>query len=136
RFSANNSQYVAREDSLIEQNEDRNIGPIVLEFPPPIGPLRSQVFELPKINNQAWVSDFLVTQSIYEGGRMLSAVRSARLINEQAVLAFQSIVADTLLSVSTAYDDVIRAAMQIQVRRDSVTFLRGYLGQTSDKYNA
>ena len=67
---------------------------------------------------------------------MLSAVRSARLINEQAVLDFQSIVADTLLSVSTAYDDVIRSAMQIQVRRDSVTFLRGYLGQTSDKYNA
>jgi hypothetical protein len=64
---------------------------------------------------------------------MLSAVRSARLINEQAVLDFQSIVADTLLSVSTAYDDVIRSAMQIQVRRDSVTFLRGYLGQTSDK---
>ena len=133
---ANNAQYAAREDSLIEQNEHRNFGPVILDFPPPIGPLQSQVFELPKINNQAWYSDAIVTQSIYEGGRMLSAVRSARLINEQAVLAFQSVVADTLLSVSTAYDDVLRAAMQIQVRRDSVTFLRGYLGQTSDKYNA
>src|SRR4029079_10242929 len=116
----NNSEYVAREDSLIEQNEDRNIGPIVLDFPPPIGPLRSQVFELPKINNQAWISDAIVTQSIYEGGRMLSAVRSARLINEQAVLVFQSTVADTLLSVSTAYDDVIRSAINTQFQRDSV----------------
>jgi outer membrane protein TolC len=132
----NNAEYVARNDSLIEQNEDRNVGPIILNLPPPIGPVRSQVFELPKINNQAWFSDFVVTQSIYEGGRLLSAVRSARLINEQAVLAFQSTVADVLLSVSTAYDDVIRAAMQIQVRRDAVTFLRGYLGQTSDKYNS
>jgi outer membrane protein len=132
----NTAQYAAREDSLIEQNEDRNVGPIVLDFPAPIGPLRSQVFELPKINNQAWISDAIVTQSIFEGGRMLSAVRSARLINEQAVLAFQSIVADTLLSVSTAYDDVIRASMQIQVRRDAVTFLQGYLGQTTDKYKA
>src|SRR4026207_155943 len=83
---ANNSQYAAREDSLIEQNEHRNFGPVILDFPPPIGPLQSQVFELPKINNQAWIADAIVTQSIYEGGRMLSAVRSARLINEQAVL--------------------------------------------------
>jgi outer membrane protein TolC len=133
---SNNAEYVAREDSLIEQNEDRNVGPIILDLPPPIGPVQSQVFQLPKINNQSWFSDFGVTQSIYEGGRMLSAVRSARLINEQALLAFQSIVADTLLSVSNAYDDVIRAAMQIQVRTDSVTFLRGYLGQTTDKFNA
>ena len=133
---ANDSQYVAREDSLIEQNEDRNLGPITIDLPPPIGNVRLGQFELPKINNQAWISDAIVTQSIYEGGRMLSAVRSARLINEQAVLVFQSILADTLLSVSTAYDDVIRAAMQIQVRRDAVTFLRGYLGQTTDKYNA
>jgi outer membrane protein TolC len=103
---------------------DRNVGPIIINLPPPIGPVQSQVLELPKINNQSWNSDVVVTQSIYEGGRMLSAVRSARLINEQAVLAFQSIVADTLLSVSTAYDDVFRAAMQIQVQTDAVTFLR------------
>ncbi len=132
----NQAEYLARQDSLIEQNEDRNIGPIVLNLPPPIGTVQTQNFELPKINNQTWSSDFIVTQSIYEGGRMLSAVRSARLINEQAVLAFQSVVADTLLSVSTAYDDVIRAAMQIQVQNDAVTFLRGYLGQTTDKYHS
>jgi outer membrane protein TolC len=133
---ANTSQYVARQDSLIEQNEDRNIGPITLDLPPPIGRVELGEFELPKINNQAWYSDFIVTQSIYEGGRLLSSIRSARLINEQAVLAYQSVVADTLLAVSTAYDDVLRAAMQIQVRSDALTFLRGYLGDTTNKYNA
>ena len=54
---------------------------------------------------------------------MRSAVRSSRLINEQALLNFQSTVADTLLSVSNAYDDVLRGAMQIEVRDASVTFL-------------
>jgi outer membrane protein len=130
------AEYAVRNDSLIETNEDRTIGPITINLPPPIGPIRSQTFTFPKINNQAWISDVRVVQSIYEGGRMLSAVRTARLINEQAVLSFQSTVGDTLLSVSTAYDDVLRAAMQIEVRDASVRFLGGYLGQTSDKYKA
>ena len=95
-----------------------------------------QTLTSPKSNNQAWFSDFVVTQSIYEGGRLLSAVRSARLINEQAVLAYRSTVADTLLSVATAYDDVLRAAMQINVRTDAVTFLGGYLHDTTSKFNA
>ena len=130
------AEYTAREDSLIEQNQDRDVGPITLDLPPPIGTVQSRTFELPKINNQAWASDVRIVQSIYEGGRMLSAVRSARLINEQAVLAFESIVGDTLLSVSIAYDDVLRAAMQIQVRDASVRFLGGYLKETNDKFTA
>jgi outer membrane protein len=109
------AEYAARNDSLIEQNENGR---------------------RPKANNQAWFSDIVVTQSIYEGGRLSSAVRSSRLINEQAVLAYRSIVADTLLSVATAYDDVLRAAMQINVRADAVTFLRGYLHDTTSKFNA
>jgi outer membrane protein len=128
--------YAVRQDSLIEQNENRNIGPVTIDFPPPIGTIQTRTFELPKINNQTWAADIQVVQSIYEGGRLLSAVRSSRLINEQAVLAFESIVADTLLSVSTAYDDVIRANMQIAVRNASVTFLGAYLRQTNDKYTA
>jgi outer membrane protein TolC len=131
-----NATYEVRQDSLIEQNEHPDVGPVTLNFPPPIGPLTSQEFELPKINNQAWAADIRVVQSIYEGGRMLSAVRTSRLLNEQAVLAFDSIVADTLLSVSTAYDDVIRANMQVAVRGASVTFLGAYLHQTNDKYTA
>ncbi|MFL6529572.1 MAG: TolC family protein [Chthoniobacterales bacterium] len=128
--------YNARQDSLIETNEDREFGPVTVDFPPPIGPIQSRTITFPKVNNQAWAADVQITQSIYEGGRLLSALRASRLINEQAVLAYESIVADTLLQVSTAYDDVLRAAMQISVRHDSVVFLGGYLGETTDKFNS
>ena len=129
------AEYTARNDSLIEQNEHPQIGPILLDLPQPIGRVE-QTFTLPKINNQAWFSDFIITQSIYEGGRMLSAVRSARLINHQALLDYESVVADTLLSVATAYDEVLRTAMQISVRTDAVTFLTRYLNDTKLKFDA
>ena len=128
------AQYVARNDSLIEQNENRRLG-ITLDLPQPIGTV-TETLTLPKVNNQSWSSDIVVTQSIYEGGRILSAVRSARLINEQALLSYRSTVADALLSVSAAYDDVLGAAMQINVRTDAVTFLTGYLHDTTAKFNA
>jgi outer membrane protein TolC len=52
------------------------------------------------------------------------------------VLSYRSTVADTLLSVATAYDDVLGAAMQINVRTDAVTFLSGYLHDTTMKFKA
>jgi len=128
------AEYAARNDSLIEQNENRRLG-IALDLPQPIG-RANETLTLPKVNNQAWSSDIVVTQSIYEGGRILSAVRSARLINEQALLSYRSTVADTLLSVATAYDEVLGAAMQVNVRTDAVTFLSGYLHDTTMKFNA
>jgi outer membrane protein TolC len=51
------------------------------------------------------------------------------------VLDYTSTVEDTLLSVSTAYDDVLRAAMQIGVRADEVAFLRSYLHDTTSKFD-
>lgn len=129
------AEYSVRNDSLIEPNQNREIGPIVLDFPQPIGRVEES-FTQPKVNNQAWFSDVLITQSIYEGGRLLSSVRSARLINQQALLDYQSTVADTLLAVSTAYDDTLRSAMQISVRTDAVTFLRGYLHDTTHRFDA
>ncbi len=128
------AEYSARNDSLIEQNKNREVGPIVLELPPPIGHVEES-FTQPKINNQSWFSDVIISQSIYEGGRLLSAGRRARLINEQAFLDYTSTVADTLLTVSTAYDDVLRAAMQIGVRNDAVMFLRSYLHDTTSKFD-
>ncbi len=133
---SHNALYNVRQDSVIEQNQDRNAGAVTFDLPPPFGTVQSQDLILPKVNNQYWTSDIQIVQSIYEGGRMLSAVRTSRLINEQAILTFESIVADTLLSVSTAYDDVQRALMQVAVRDASVVFLSAYLKQTTDKYTA
>src|SRR3989442_14892052 len=65
-----------------------------------------------------WAGNIRVVQSIYEGGRIRSALRSARFIREQAVLEYQTVIADTLLEVRRAYYDVLLAQQQIVVQQD------------------
>ena len=110
--------YLARQDSLIEATATFGGG------------------QSPKANNQFWDADIRIVQSIYEGGRMLSAARSARLIREQAFLVFQSTVADTLLSVANAYDDALRRAKQVEVREQQVKFLTEYRDETKARFDA
>lgn len=126
------SYYVARQDSLIETNQNRKIpeNEIVL---PGIGTVPVGGGELPKINNQAWFGEIRIAQSLYQGGRMLSAIRSSRLLREQSLLQFESTVADTLLAVMNAYDDVLSTAMQVEVRTASVKLLTEYLRITRIK---
>lgn len=132
----NTAGYNVRQDSLIEANQNRDIPPSLITLPPPIGAVEFGGGTSPKLNNQVWDADIRIVQSIYEGGRLLSAVRSSRLINEQALLVFQSLVADSLLAVSNSYDDVLRTAMQVSVRDASVTFFEAYLRDTTEKYKA
>jgi outer membrane protein len=101
--------YSVSQDSLIEANENSTIGPVV--------------------NNQIWSSDVRLVQSIYEGGRMLSALRQTKLIREQAMLDFRTTVADVLLQVRIAYDDAQLAALQIRLRQQSFNLL----GSLSEK---
>jgi outer membrane protein TolC len=72
---------------------------------------------------QNWNSEIRVQQSIYEGGRMTSAFRSAKLTRQQALLNYQTLLADTLLAVRVAYDDVLVAQQQIAVNEASVKLL-------------
>src|ERR1043166_5991174 len=67
----NSAKYALQEDSLIEGNQSL-----------------SSKFVGAGTNNQAWSGDIQVVQSIYEGGRMRSAARSSKLIQEQALLVF------------------------------------------------
>lgn len=130
------ANYSVRQDSLIEQNQNLEIPSKTLNFPAPIGSVDLGGGHLSKTNNQAWDTEIQVVQSIYEGGRMHSAVRSSKLIQEQSVLAFESTVADTLLSVSNAYDDVLRTAKQIEVREAQVKFLTAYRDDTQTRFKA
>lgn len=132
----NTGQYRVIQDSAIEANQNLEIPSNKVDLPAPIGTIQTGGGTLPKVNNQAWGTDIQIVQSIYEGGRIRSAVRSSKLINEQALLAFQSVVADTLLSVSNSYDDVLATEKQVEVRAASVKFLREYLVQTKIKNQA
>jgi outer membrane protein TolC len=134
--------YGVRQDSLIEANRDRTLSPVQVNLPaiPALGLTDSTLSvgggQSAKLNNQSWDADIRIFQSIYEGGRMLSAARSARLIREQALLSFQSTVLDELLSVANAYDDVLRRAKHVEVREQQVKFLADYRDDTKARFDA
>jgi outer membrane protein TolC len=111
--------YNAEQPSLVEQ------------FPLP-APFNS-VVQFPDRN---WNSDIRVQQSIYEGGRMTSALRSAKLTRQQALLNYQTLLADTLLAVRVAYDDVLVAQQQIAVNESSVKLLTHELEDVRRRFQA
>jgi outer membrane protein len=104
---------------------------LVESFPLP-APYNSYV----QIPNQNWNADIKVQQSIYAGGRLTSAYRSAKLTREQALLKYQTTLADTLLSVRTTYDDVLLAAQQVSVHEASVKLLTDELDDIQKRYKA
>jgi outer membrane protein TolC len=75
-------------------------------------------------------------QSIYEGGRIQSSIRSARLLREQAMLDYQTVIADTMLLIRVAYDDALQATNEIVVRESSVALLMKELEDTKHRFDA
>lgn len=86
--------------------------------------------------HQNWRADVQIVQSIYEGGRIGSALRAARLTKDQALLQYQTAVADTLVSTRVAYYDVLLAAQQIVVHEASVDLLSRELQDQQHRYEA
>lgn len=84
----------------------------------------------------SWTANIQVIQTIYQGGQVLSSLRSARLIKEQAMLDYQTVIADNLLAVRVAYYDVLLAAEQIVVNEASVKLLSQQLDDQKRRYAA
>ena len=95
-----------------------------------------QFFPGQTIVDQNWDSSIQVVQSIYEGGRLVSSWRAAKLTKEQAFLQHQTVTADTLLATRVAYYDVLVAAQDIVVRDASVNLLAKELDEEQRRYNA
>lgn len=110
------AQYTAREAGGVEQ------------FPAAGLPIQ--------IPNEAWSAGVRLVQTVYEGGRLRSAWRSARLMEEQAQAAYDTAVADTVLAVRTTYADVLLAAEMVRVHQASVQLLEEELRQTRQRYEA
>jgi outer membrane protein len=85
---------------------------------------------------QAWASQIRLVQSLYEGGRILSSLRVARLTKERSMLMYQTVIADTVLEVQLAYYGVLLAAQQIIVQEKSVELLTSELTDTKRRYDA
>jgi len=86
--------------------------------------------------NQSWSSGIQLVQSIYEGGKIVAALRAADATKKQALADYQTAVADTLLSVRVAYYDVLQAAQQITVHDASVKLLQKELEDAQHRFDA
>jgi outer membrane protein len=86
--------------------------------------------------NQSWNAGLRLVQSVYEGGRIRSSLRSAKLTREQSLAQHQAVVADTLLEVRKSYYDTLLAEQQIKVRTASVELLQRELQDTTRRYDA
>jgi outer membrane protein len=85
---------------------------------------------------EMWEVGVRLVQSIYEGGRLGSALRSARLTREAAIHRYQSVLLDTLLEVRVAYYDALLALEQIGVQEASVQLLERELLDNQRRFNA
>lgn len=88
------------------------------------------------VPRDTWNTGFQLTQTIYQGGRTLSAFRAAKLQNEQSVLQYQTAVEDALLATRVAYYDVLVAEQQIVVNEASVELLQKELEDQQRRYDA
>jgi outer membrane protein TolC len=86
--------------------------------------------------NQNWNAGFQLIQTIYNGGRLRSAILAARLTRDQALAQYQTTVQDTLLDVRTAYYDALLAREQITVHEASVKLLQNELDDQQRRYKA
>ncbi|MGB7768298.1 MAG: TolC family protein [Verrucomicrobiia bacterium] len=89
-----------------------------------------------QLPDQDWNAGIQIVQSIYDGGKMVAAIRAARLTKEQSLLQYQTVVEDTLLNTRLAYYDVLLAAQQIVVHEASVKLLSEELEDQQRRYNA
>ncbi len=86
--------------------------------------------------DQSWGVGVQITQSIYEGGKIRSALRTANLTRDQALLQHQTVLADTVLDVRVNYDDALLAAQQIVVQDASVELLKKELLDNQRRFEA
>jgi len=90
-------------------------------------------FALP---HQSWNGGIQIVQSIYEGGKLRAALQAAGATQQQAIANYDTVVADTLLNVRLAYDDVLLTAQQIVVHEASVNLLQKELDDQQHRFDA
>jgi outer membrane protein TolC len=88
------------------------------------------------VPHQNWNSGVQIVQGIYEGGKLIAAIKAASATKRQAIDQYNTQVADTLLAVRLAYYDVLLAAQQITVNEASVKLLQKELDDQQRRFNA
>jgi outer membrane protein TolC len=115
-------------------NATRSDQALIQNFPFSSGPTNG--FEPILTPRDSWSSAITLTQTIYQGGRTLSALRAAQLTKDQAILNYESAVADALLITRTNYYGVLLAEQQIIVNEASTNLLSKQLEDQQRRYDA
>ena len=90
----------------------------------------------PSTPDQNWNAGLQIVQSIYQGGKLVAAVRAAKVTKQQALAQYQATLTDTLLAVRLAYYDILLAAQQITVNEASVNLLQKELDDQQRRFDA
>src|SRR5580698_3588388 len=86
--------------------------------------------------NQNWDANIQLVQNIYDGGRLVAAIKAARLTKEQALAQYQTTIQDTLLNTRMAYYDALLAEEQITVHEASVNLLQNEVDDQQRRFKA
>jgi outer membrane protein len=87
-------------------------------------------------SDRTWAISVTASQVLYAGGGVRSSVRSASLARDAAVLDLKSAINDALLSVRTAFYNVLLAREKITVQEKNLELLDQQLKTTTDRFNA
>jgi outer membrane protein len=90
-------------------------------------------FSVPSDN---WNTEVRITQTIYDGGKMIAAVRASGAERKESVAQYNTAIADALLAVRLAYYDVLLANQQVTVHEASVKLLQKELNDQQSRYDA
>lgn len=101
----------------------------------PAAPNGTVVPLIPAIHN-SWNANIQIIQSVYAGGQITASLRSAALTKDQALLNYQTVIADSLLAVRVAYYDVLSALEQVTVEEASVKLLGEQVEDQRRRFNA
>ncbi|MCX8107272.1 MAG: TolC family protein [Verrucomicrobiae bacterium] len=86
--------------------------------------------------NQRWSASLRLVQTVFEGGRLRSALRTSKLLKDQAVAQHNALVADVITELRISYYDVLLAEQEVIVNEASVQLLQREFEDSKRKYDA
>lgn len=111
-------------------------GPSTLTFPNPGGaPIVLQSGN-PDIQNKTWNIQFTASQLIYDGGAVISGIRSATAGENSAFFALRATIDSIIAQVKTNFFQVVLNRALIVAQEQSVTLLGQQLKDQQNRYEA
>lgn len=86
--------------------------------------------------DRGWQINLTASQVLFAGGGVRSAIKSAKLAREAALLDLQAVINQALLDVRTAYYQVLLAREQIKVQESNLELLQEQLKTATDRFQA